>query len=130
MRRNHIQSQSGFTLIEVIVTIAVGAALACLLIQFTGSGLIKSAETVQQVDEDFSANDIMEQITADYRVWLATGATDLALFETDVLNNHAGSIVAGETGMVTLKSGEDAANSILQITIAQDDFMLSTLFTR
>ena len=59
-------SESGFTLIEVIATIIVMGILAAFFIHFMGTALNDSWRSVELVADEAKAEGLMEKIIADY----------------------------------------------------------------
>ncbi len=129
MKPGNPHSQTGFTLLEVVLIITLGGVLGALLIQLTGSGLIGGAKSVNDVKDNFHTVEVMEQITRDYRAWISADPGPLTDFETQIRTAYAGAVVTGETGMVGLR-GDDAPNSVLKVTLADGEWTLTTLFTR
>jgi type II secretory pathway pseudopilin PulG len=125
-------SESGFTLIEVIVTITFAAILGALLIQFMGTKITSSAELVASVDKEAQLKAVMEDITRDYRNWLRTSpGSPLAQFAAQVNATpaYAAVIVGAQTGMISVDAGHDGDVAILQITISDGVRTLRALFT-
>ena len=129
MKSGNRHPQAGFTLLEVVVIITLGAVLSALLIQLTGTGLVGGAKSVNEVKDHFHTVEIMEQITRDYRSWISTDPGPLTDFEARIRTDYVGAVVTGETGMINLR-GDDAPNSVLKVTLADGDWKLMTLFTR
>jgi prepilin-type N-terminal cleavage/methylation domain-containing protein len=59
-------NQKGFTLVELIITIIVAGILGAFFIHFMGTALSRSSEAVTMVQDECSAEQIMEEIIADY----------------------------------------------------------------
>lgn len=75
----------GFTMIEVILTITIAAILGTLAIQFSGSSLSMSAQTVVRIKDSYTLSGVMEKITRDYGTWLEDfPAAPISEFETAV----------------------------------------------
>jgi prepilin-type N-terminal cleavage/methylation domain-containing protein len=56
----------GFTLVEVIVTIIAAGILGAILINFMGTAMSRSTRAVEYVQDEATAESIIEQIVADY----------------------------------------------------------------
>jgi len=69
-RRNHFES--GFTLIEVIITLVVVAVVAAGMVAYFGTSITKSSLPVSRLQAAGNLNEIMEKITADYNSEPAT----------------------------------------------------------
>ena len=67
---NHIAStqnlENGFTLIEVIATVVVLGILAAFFMNFMGTALTDSWQSVERVADEARAEGLMEKIIADY----------------------------------------------------------------
>ena len=74
-KRAHLHHSSGFTLLEVVLTIVIAAFLGIMLNSFFGKAITGSPTPVNNLREAFNAQGIMEKITSDY---LATYTTNLA----------------------------------------------------
>jgi prepilin-type N-terminal cleavage/methylation domain-containing protein len=59
---------SGFTLIEVIVTILMAAIMSAFFIQFMGTAMSGSTRAIENVRDEAGAERLMEQIVADFVV--------------------------------------------------------------
>ena len=66
------QSVSGFTLIEIILTLVVASILGAILIQVMGANYSGSAQNLTSRREGFEVRQQLESITKDYRMWLET----------------------------------------------------------
>ena len=125
--------QSGFTIIEIIVTLIVASILGTTLVQFMGSNLSASAENVSLVQEGLQLHEVMENITRDYRDWIQTSPDDLiSVFAAAVNAAYADSIVAAETGIIDVDPvpANDDDIEILRVTIADGSQTMMALFTR
>jgi prepilin-type N-terminal cleavage/methylation domain-containing protein len=58
--------ETGFTLVEVIVTILIAAIMGAFFIQFMGTAMSKSTRSIETVWEEATAERLMERIVADY----------------------------------------------------------------
>ena len=124
--------ESGFTLIEVIVTITFAAVLGALLVQFMGTNITASAKLVSNVDNEARLKAVMEDITRDYRNWLRNNpGSPLSQFAAQVnaTPTYAAVIVGTQTGMISVDAGNDGDVVILQITISDGARTLRALFT-
>ena len=135
------QGQEGFTLLEIIITLIVAALLGTMLIQFMGTGMIRSADSVVLVQEGFSLNQVMEKMTADYKKLLAEDSTPLQTFKSHVEN---GNVVSNDpcfgeyswqTAYIKFSGGSEVAdiagdNRILKVTISHGNQSLAALYTK
>ena len=129
--------QSGFTLIEIIVTLTVSAILSVMLAQFMGTSLSRSAEPIVSMQEGMALQSVFESMNADYKQLLLTDNTPLDTFKTRVET-------AGIYGTYTLTDSRYIlfdANQVevpcstpdcrmLKVTISMGDHSLTSLFTR
>jgi len=60
-------NESGFTLLEIIVTIIVAAIMGALMFQYLGTSLLRSSVPIQRLQTSFSLKKVMENITEDYK---------------------------------------------------------------
>jgi len=61
------EQERGFTLIEIIITLALGAILGAVLVPFLSTALTKSGMPAVQLKETLALQTTMENITADYQ---------------------------------------------------------------
>ncbi len=62
-----VSPQAGFTLIELIITLTMGAILGAMLVPFLSTALTKSGMPAVRLNETLNLQTTMENITADYR---------------------------------------------------------------
>ena len=134
----------GFTMVEVIVTILIAAIMGTIAIQFSGTSLSMSARTVDRIKKTYVLNDVMEQITRDYRIWVEKNpSAPIDDFLTAIKSNEdysgyideSGSPKATGTGsdyFVDSSSGADETIELLQLTLVDADGTqrLVALFTQ
>ena len=145
MNRIFINSpnRKGFTLIEIIVTIILAAIMGTIFIQFMSKSLTKSAEPIRLVQKSYSLNQIIEEITADYKNLLDSGSdTVLTTLKTYIENGN----ISGnnpyygqytqQTNFIAFDesnneiSDTSGDNRILKATIASDNQSITVLFTK
>ena len=142
------RDQSGFTLIEIIVTLTVASILAVLLVQFMGSSVSRSLEPAVSMRASMALQGIFENMNADYKLLLLTDATPLETFKTYVENGNdsttasaAGTPYYGSyawnTKYISFDSGDTEATApctvdckVLKVTLSNDGHSFSALFTR
>ena len=118
-------NSKGFTLIEVIVAIILAAILGLMVVQYTGSNLRATVESLVATRNNADAVTIMERITRDYRNWLEDSPDEtLEQFQTYINNNYS-----ARTQMIELRP-EDPANAILRVIVSRGDRKLASLFTK
>lgn len=145
MRKNNFFDgrAKGFTLLEVIVTLVVAAILGTMLVSFMGSNVIRSANPVIRVNNEYSLGQIMENITADYKKLVATDLTPLATIKSSIgapgtVTNSYGSYNVIYNDYVTVTcvgsscTASAGASNILKVTIADTGNVqtLTTLLTK
>ncbi len=59
--------QSGFTLLEIILTLVIGAVVAATFVGYLGTAFTKSSIPIQRLRQAFELQQVMENITEDYR---------------------------------------------------------------
>lgn len=126
--------RKGFTLLEVIITIVIGAIMASVLIQYMGTSMYRSAEPVVITQDTYALNQVMEKMTADYKELLAADSTPLATFQTRVEGGNYGQYSV-QTQYITLAGGAEAPdmsgnNRVLKVTVTVGDQALTGLFTK
>jgi prepilin-type N-terminal cleavage/methylation domain-containing protein len=134
------RNRDGFTLIEVIVTLVIGALASVLLIQFMGGNMERSLVPLVRVDQSFRLASVMENITAHYKNLLLTDATPLATLDADIRNGNTtgntpyfGNYEAAAPQYIEFSGGVETACSvncrILRVDIRRDEHRLTALFT-
>lgn len=140
-----IRKSSGFTLVEVIVSIVIAGLLGAMLIAFMGSGVMQSANPVILAQNGTYLNAIMDKMTADYRYnmshALATGASRTTGFNNFVANldtanyysdgSHSYSVTKQRISFTGDPPQEtnDAGSKIMKVIITYRDLKATTIFT-
>ncbi len=135
------ENQTGFTLIEVLITLIVASILGAILIQLMGTNITRSGKALVMAQDRASLISVMEKITAHYKLTAETAAP-LANLRTDVKNgNQQGNdpyfgeytwetkYIAFDPGTNREKS-EGEGDTILKITITKDEQTIVALFTK
>ncbi|MFC1859422.1 prepilin-type N-terminal cleavage/methylation domain-containing protein [Thermodesulfobacteriota bacterium] len=131
----------GFSLIEIIVALIIASLFGTIFIQYMGSSLTKSSEPIIMVQEGFSLNQVMENITADYKKLLVIDSNPLATFKNYVEdgNDSDNDPYYGDysvtTDYIIFNSGVEETdtsgdNLVLRITISSNNQSLTALFTK
>lgn len=141
------RGQSGFTLLEIIITIMIAAIMGVFFAQFVYTGVIHSADPVRQVQNMSTATHIMEYMTANYKSLAATQSNFLATFKDYVDNGNKSTgrppgcpyygpydivyndYVVFDGSRVEQPAGPTERN-ILKVTIRYGNQMATALFTR
>ena len=66
-------SQSGFTLIEAVITMTLATILGAMMYSYFSEALMRSAEPVHNLQKAFDLHAAMENITADYYDIISAG---------------------------------------------------------
>ena len=136
------ESQSGFTLIEVIAVIVITAVLGAILFQYFGTSLTQSAVPVDRLKKAFYLQKTLENMTADYEnsnksityldntLRISIGGEgadqDNAYGKYHVVTNHFIKFVVQTEALATAGDPKE----ILKVTIRNDvDETLTVLFT-
>ena len=132
-------TESGFTLIEVIATVIVMGILAAFFIHFMGTALNDSWRSVEQVADEAKAEGLMERIISDY-VWrinnnyanaLATILSRESTYESDPdygLPVSMQYIIFDTNG--DEQSDTAGENRNLKVTVEPPGFNLTTILTQ
>jgi prepilin-type N-terminal cleavage/methylation domain-containing protein len=138
MDRN--RSRAGFTLLEVVITLIVAAILGTVFVQFMATFVAGSVHSVTRVQNAGSINQVMENMTADFRKLTATDSDFLSTFQTHVQNGNSsgatryfGPCTVLHNGTVSFDSnGNETAGGtmILKVTIGLGDQRLTALFSK
>jgi prepilin-type N-terminal cleavage/methylation domain-containing protein len=142
--RDRIKNGRGFTLIEIIVSLVVASILGVILVSFMASNVMQSANPVLLSQNGAYLNQIMENMGADYKYLMATSATPLTAFISNVgtegtsqtryadashpytvVHNHRISFPAGSP--VTEQT--DNTGKILKVTVQYRTLSVTALFT-
>jgi prepilin-type N-terminal cleavage/methylation domain-containing protein len=141
--------KGGFTLLEIIVTIAIAAIMGVFFAQFVYTGVVHSADPVRRVQNYSRASEVMENMTAQYKNLAATQSNFLPIFKDYVEYGNESSHPEERTGYpywgpyqkinndyIKFVSGAeqsetDPANQrVLKVTIRYGDQTVTSLFTR
>jgi prepilin-type N-terminal cleavage/methylation domain-containing protein len=132
-----INDPSGFTLIEIVVTLTVAAILSVILLQFMGTSISRSTEPTVSMQEGMTLQGMLENMNADYKLLLLTHNTPLDEFKKRVETSGLyGSYTLTESGYIEFDESQNEipCNNmdcmILKVTISSGDHSLTSLFTR
>ena len=102
MKTNARNRQTGFTLIEVIVTLVLVAVMAAMLTSFFGTSLTQSSAPIARLKEASNLQLVMENIVSDYN---SLNALNLRYKWQPSNNYRVGSIVTPKTIPVSPDGG-------------------------
>jgi len=123
---------SGFTLIEIIVTIMVAAVLAALMVQFASTAMTRSGDSAAAVRTEADTGRILEEIVSDYvkRINSADPTGALAALKA----SYAGSpyvtmdyVRFEETGQMVVETS--GPTDTLSVTVKSAGYAVTTLLT-
>ena len=142
MKQISSSRRSGFTLLEVIITLTVGALLMAVIVPYLGTLVTKSSEPLVNLKNTLSIYQTMENMTADYRSLQAAGSLDLITLQsgigsedTDRSNGYGDYHVLENRFIIFDGADQEAAaggnQHILKVTIRPLAFgaTFTTLFT-
>ena len=131
-----LNSELGFTLLEIIITFIMAAFLGSMLVEYMGSSLTRGGEAVVMVQDGFSLNSVMEKITADYEDNYKKGSYGFSTFKSNIDNNtpNYGNYTA-VTGHITFVGGTETPdisgdNNLLRVNITASNQSLTVLFRK
>ena len=97
----------GFTLVEVIVTIVAAGILGAIFVNFMGTAMNSSWNSVEIARDESGAELLMEQITSEYVVDMNTNPANAL---NNIVTNYGGQTINGiiiTTGYVTFDAAGD-----------------------
>lgn len=125
-------AKKGFTLLEVIITITIGAILASILVAFMGTAITQSSDPVKQVRDLGVSSGLLETANAEYSSYLSSGTPDdWTTFKT----NRGGCVTTCTSGSsiacCTVPSGWGIYSSgfeTIQVTVASGSQKIVSYF--
>ena len=137
------RGRDGFTLLEIVFTITIGALFCGVLISYMGTTVMRGSEPVATVQNGFVLRGILEKMTADYYLLLDEQDPDpLATFKSNIEagNDFENDPYYGEYSILTEyiifdqngnESPDDSDNNRnLKIIITRGKQSLTTLFAK
>ncbi len=127
------RDKRGFTLLEVIVTMTLAAILGAILVTYMGSNITASVFPLVRVQQEYTLNQIMENINSDYRKLLLENPDPLGALQSRINSGYYGTYtVANNVFIMFDGSGAEqtGGNRILKVSLSQGDHKLTTLFTK
>ena len=127
---------------EIIVTLTVAAVLGTIIVLYMDTSLTRSVEPITLVQKSFSLNQIIEQMTADYKELLDTDSSiALTTLQTNIQNGNDDSDTPyyGEYSQSTKWLQFDSARNelsgdngdrILKAVITSNEQTITVLFTK
>jgi len=135
------RTDSGFTILEVVITLIVASILGAIFLQFMGTSVQKSYVPVENARRTMALNEILEIMNADYRRLAKESANPLEEFRTNVEGlAYGGGGYTCETAYVAFTDAidsqtwrdadESTAKRVLKVKITLGGRSITTLFTR
>jgi len=128
------ENVEGFSLLEIIVTITIAAILGTIIIQFMGTNLFRSAESVVALQNNATLVSDIERLTLDYRDWISKtdASTPWSDFETNYVNNTARYdyqyVDSAVTGTMKISSADGF--DMYRVAMNKGNQTIETLFSR
>lgn len=133
---------AGFTLLEVIITLTVGALLMAVILPYLGTTLTRSGEPLTNLRNTLSIYRTMENMSADYRSRQAGNTLDLPALQGDIgaegtdRSNDYGAYHVLENRFILFDGSDQetaggGSQHVLKVTIRPVSFgaTFTTLFT-
>ena len=124
---------SGFTLIEIIMTLVIVAVVGAGLAPYLGTALTQSSAPIRMLNQSLGLQQVMENMTADYE---ANYKTDLNTLKSNIggegpQNNSYGQYTVVQSDFIVFAPPPPTAeNNLLKVTISNGSGnTLTTLFS-
>jgi prepilin-type N-terminal cleavage/methylation domain-containing protein len=137
-----IRSQRAFSLLEIIVALIIVGIVVAMLVPFLGTAVTRSADAVISAQQHAYLNQVMENITSDFKRLSATQPNFLTLLGNNVglegadMNNAYGTYRVINNRTISFPSGSsvtevsDANGNILKVKISYQGYTLTALFAK
>ncbi len=119
---------SGFTLIEIIITLVIAAVVGTGLAQYLGTAFTTSAIPIQHLRQAFELQQVMENITEDYEND-PTALLDNEETNESGLQSKIDNKIYGDYDVVFNNFIEFYGQNPLKVTIMNESGRITTLFT-
>jgi len=112
--------ERGFSLIEVIIALVVGAILATILVSALGTSFLDSSQPISRLEKTMALHQVIENIRADF-----AASNDIALLKTTVgtgqQSNGYGTYEVVDNKYITFTSNAEtggvAGDGILKVSV-------------
>ena len=140
MRKRRLNQTSGFTLIELVITIALAGIVMMMITPFFQSGITTSHLPAQRLQDAMALQRVMENINGAYGKILHKDTTALQTLSTNIgpagssFNNQFGAYTVLENSFITFHNNGDeqaGGTQLLKVTIRSTTTgqQLTQLFT-
>ena len=126
----------GLTLLEIVITLTVAAILGTIVFMFMSASLTHSTEPITLIQKAYSLDQIVEQITADYKTLLETDGDPLGTLDGRIAGNNYGQY-SSSTGFIAFDGNNNEVspdpsgeNRILKVGITANNQTITVLFTK
>ncbi len=123
--------QGGFTLLEIILTLVLAAIVGTGLVQYLGKSLTKSSIAIQRSRQAYELQQVMEDITEDYRENFSSNLVGLQ----NKISTYDGTYDVDANKFIKFTNETEAVldngdpEDLLKVTIRNDSGILTTLFS-
>jgi prepilin-type N-terminal cleavage/methylation domain-containing protein len=137
-----VRSERAFTLLEVIITLIVVGIVAAMMAPFLQTFVTRSVDPVISAQQHAYLNQVMENISSDFKKLSATQTNFLTQLQTNVgsegadMSNAYGTYRVITNHTVAFPSGSsvtettDANGNILKVKISYQGYTLTALFSK
>jgi type II secretory pathway pseudopilin PulG len=137
-----ITNDRGLTILEIIVTIVVAAILGTVLVQVMSTSLTRSSVPITLLQNTYSINQIIEEMTADYeelyenvnekeydistlRTYIETNSPNYGPYSLDDIE-----YILFDASNIEISDEASPNPRILKVTISSNNQSLTVLFTK
>ena len=130
-----IRKQSGFTLLEIIVTLIVASILGAILAEFMHTAAQQSVQPIYMIKDNMALSAVVERMNADYRKNLLLSSTPLADFRTEIETGKYGEDTR-QISWIRFNASQaeeiDASgdNRTMKVTVTKDGRSATMIYTQ